>query len=66
MQVVDANSKPYSSATAKTASLAPRGQRIYAVKEIKDHLFPYATAAVHAIQEMRSDYLNAVDHLNWH
>ena len=39
--------------------------QVHTVKEIEGHVSSYAAAAVHAVQEMRSDYLNTVDHLNW-
>ena len=62
---VDVNGKPYTSFSSKPASSPSGNTRVHAVQEIEGHISSYAQAAVHAVQEMRSDYLNAVDHLNW-
>jgi hypothetical protein len=62
---VDANGKPYASFSSKPAGPPSGNTRVHAVQEIEGHISSYAQAAVHAVQEMRSDYLNAVDHLNW-
>ena len=45
----------------------PGGQpnRVHTVKKVEGHVSSLAAAAVHSVQEMRSDNLNAVDHLNW-
>ena len=62
---VDANGKPYASFSSKPSGSPAGNPRVHAVQEIEGHISNYAAAAVHAVQEMRSDYLNAVDHLNW-
>ena len=62
---VDANGKPYASFSIKLASNPIENPRVHAVHKIKGHVSSYAAATVHARQEMRSDYLNAVHHLNW-
>ena len=62
---VDANGKPYTSFSSKPSGSPSGNPRVHAVHEIEGHVSSYAAAAVHAVQEMRSDYLNAVDHLNW-
>ena len=62
---VDANGKPYTSFSSKPSGPPGGNPRVHAVHEIEGHVSSYAAAAVLAVQEMRSDYLNAVDHFNW-
>ena len=61
---VDGTGKPYTSFSNKPAGTPSGNSRIHAVQKLDGHISSYAAAAVHAVQEMRSDYLNAVDHLN--
>ena len=62
---VDANTKPYTSFSNKPAGSSNTNTRVQVVQEIEGHISDYSAATVHTVQEMRSDYLNAVDHLNW-
>ena len=59
---VDANRKPFSSVKSKPGG---HPNRVHVIKEMEGHISSYAAAPFHAVQEMRSDYLNIFDHFNW-
>ena len=62
---VDVNGKSYTNFGNKSGGSAPGGSSVHTVQELEGHVSSYAAAAVHAVEKMRSEYLNAVDHLNW-